>query len=360
MVYGTKDTLGMRFRKHTLTYTQNAITPFLLLPPYTHQRYTCMVYAPNIHLYGVRHQRYTWYAISETHTQNATTLFLLLPPYTHQRYTYMVYGTKDTLGMRFRKHTHKMLLHHSYYYHRTLTKNTLVWCTAPKIHLYAISETHTQNATSPFLLLPPYTHQKYTCMRFRKHTHKMLLHHSYYYHRILTKDTLVWCTAPNIHLYGMYVWSSHIARVRINRVRLPILLVVSSTGKMQISPSPFAPENLVPRDGFDSPVPRQPARLHTRAESGAYLRDSSRVPRRRPVRYQRYTCVWRTMSSILFSRLVEGTRSSLATNLREGCVYHGVSFSEDPINPLRRPLTSPESLHHNSDSHNTSLLLHPA
>ena len=43
-----------------------------------------------------------------------------------------------------------------------------------------------------------------------------------------------------------------------------------------------APENLVSRDGFGSPVPRQPAHLHTQAESGAYLRDSSRVPRRRP------------------------------------------------------------------------------
>ena len=42
------------------------------------------------------------------------------------------------------------------------------------------------------------------------------------------------------------------------------------------------PENLVSRDGFGSPVPRQPAHLHTPAESGAYLRDSSRVPRRRP------------------------------------------------------------------------------
>ena len=41
-------------------------------------------------------------------------------------------------------------------------------------------------------------------------------------------------------------------------------------------------ENLVSRDGFSRPVPRQPARLHTQAESGAYLRDSSRVPRRRP------------------------------------------------------------------------------
>ena len=42
------------------------------------------------------------------------------------------------------------------------------------------------------------------------------------------------------------------------------------------------PENLVSRDGFSRPVPRQPAHLHTQSESGAYLRDSSRVPRRRP------------------------------------------------------------------------------
>ena len=42
------------------------------------------------------------------------------------------------------------------------------------------------------------------------------------------------------------------------------------------------PENLVSRDGFSRPVPRQPAHLHTQDESGAYLRDSSRVPQRRP------------------------------------------------------------------------------
>ena len=42
------------------------------------------------------------------------------------------------------------------------------------------------------------------------------------------------------------------------------------------------PENLVSRGGFSRPVPRQPAHLYTQAESGAYLRDSSRVPRRRP------------------------------------------------------------------------------
>ena len=73
----------------------------------------------------------------------------------------------------------------------------------------------------------------------------------------------------------MYVWSSHyIARVRINRVRLPILFVVSSTGKMFFSLSPFAPENLVSRDGIGSPVPRQPAHLLLRLNMGAYLRIS--------------------------------------------------------------------------------------
>ena len=54
---------------------------------------------------------------------------------------------------------------------------------------------------------------------------------------------------------------------------------------MNIPLSPYVPENLVSRDGFSRPVPRQPAHLHTRAESGAYLRDSSRVPRRRPFIY---------------------------------------------------------------------------
>ena len=54
---------------------------------------------------------------------------------------------------------------------------------------------------------------------------------------------------------------------------------------MNISLSAFTPEILVSRDGFGSPVPRQPAHLHTQAESGAYLRDFSRVPRRRPFIY---------------------------------------------------------------------------
>ena len=70
--------------------------------------------------------------------------------------------------------------------------------------------------------------------------------------------------------------------------------------KINVSLSAFAPENLVSRDGFGSPVPRQPPNLHAQAESGAYLRYFSRVPRRRPFIYYTVTvadwgmtaCVW--------------------------------------------------------------------
>ena len=41
----------------------------------------------------------------------------------------------------------------------------------------------------------------------------------------------------------------------------------------------------VSRDRFSSPVPRQPAHLHTQAEYGAYIRDSSRFPQRCPLLY---------------------------------------------------------------------------
>ena len=58
--------------------------------------------------------------------------------------------------------------------------------------------------------------------------------------------------------------------------------------EMFFSLSPFAPENLVPRDSFGSPVPRRPAHLH--AQLGAYLRDSSRVPWRCPIIYLFISC----------------------------------------------------------------------
>ena len=75
------------------------------------------------------------------------------------------------------------------------------------------------------------------------------------------------------------------SRAWINRVRLPILLVVSWTGEMNIPLSPYVPENLVSLDGFSRPVPRQPAHLHTQVEPSAYSRDSSRFPRRRQFIY---------------------------------------------------------------------------
>ena len=63
------------------------------------------------------------------------------------------------------------------------------------------------------------------------------------------------------------VWSGHIesicvvmtySRVWTNRVKLPILLVVNWTEKMNTSLPQFAPENLVSWDRFSRPVPRQP------------------------------------------------------------------------------------------------------
>ena len=54
------------------------------------------------------------------------------------------------------------------------------------------------------------------------------------------------------------------SRVWINQVRLSILLVVSLTGKINVSLSSLAPENLVSRHEFSRPVPRQPAHFpHT-------------------------------------------------------------------------------------------------
>ena len=56
--------------------------------------------------------------------------------------------------------------------------------------------------------------------------------------------------------------------------------------------SPCVSENVVSRDGFSRPVPRQPVHRHTQAESGVYfLRDSSRVPRRRPFMKPPYAIV---------------------------------------------------------------------
>ena len=61
------------------------------------------------------------------------------------------------------------------------------------------------------------------------------------------------------------------------------------------SPVPVRALELVSRDGFSRPVPRQ-------AESGAYLRDSSRVPRRRPFIYIKTAIRDRVSSEFIGSR----------------------------------------------------------
>ena len=83
----------------------------------------------------------------------------------------------------------------------------------------------------------------------------------------------------------VYMYCHQIAREVINRVRLSVLLVVSQRGKYVFSLPQFVPKKLVSRDGFRRSVPRQPAHLHTQAESGAYSRDFSRFPWRRPFIY---------------------------------------------------------------------------
>ena len=69
-----------------------------------------------------------------------------------------------------------------------------------------------------------------------------------------------------------------------------------------------------------SPVPRQPAHLHTQAESGACLRDSSRFPRRRPFIY--------------FNRHTSSGQSRVyrVTELRTDGVHCRESASTGPVN----------------------------
>ena len=72
-----------------------------------------------------------------------------------------------------------------------------------------------------------------------------------------------------------------------SQVWLPVLLVVSMNRENMYSLlSSFAPENLVLRDRFGRPVPRQPAHvLHTQAEYSGESRDSCSFPRWRPFIY---------------------------------------------------------------------------
>ena len=85
-------------------------------------------------------------------------------------------------------------------------------------------------------------------------------------------------------------------------------------------PVRFALKNLVSRDGFESLVPRQPAHLHTQAESGAYSRGSSRFPRRRQFIY--------------LNRHEPSGQSRVyrVMQLRTGCVHCRESAGTGPVN----------------------------
>ena len=74
------------------------------------------------------------------------------------------------------------------------------------------------------------------------------------------------------------------SRVWINRVRLPVRSWSAEQGKL-IFLCPRTCLRIWSRETGCRPIPRQPAHLHTQAKSGAYSRNSSRVPRRRPFIY---------------------------------------------------------------------------
>ena len=98
--------------------------------------------------------------------------------------------------------------------------------------------------------------------------------------------------------------------------------------------SAFAPENLVSRDRFGSPVPRQPAHLHTQAESGAYLRDSSRVPRQCPLFIQ--------------NRHTQSAQSRVyrVTQMRTGGLHCRESAGTGPVNLKAVPMSAALAGHH--------------
>ena len=60
---------------------------------------------------------------------------------------------------------------------------------------------------------------------------------------------LVTCDDPIYYIFGVITYSKSM----INRVRLAILIVISSTGKIDIFLSAFAPENLVSETGSAVP-----------------------------------------------------------------------------------------------------------
>ena len=104
---------------------------------------------------------------------------------------------------------------------------------------------------------------------------------SFYAHTVAVRASQL---SNRSNCYSMYIcmYGHHTSRSMDQPGKVANLARGQLNRENNIPLSPCVPENLVSRDGFSRPVPRPPAHLHTQAESGAYLRDSSRVPRRRP------------------------------------------------------------------------------
>ena len=120
------------------------------------------------------------------------------------------------------------------------------------------------------------------------------------------------------------------SRVWINRVRLPILLMVSWTRKMNISLSPFA--RIRSRE-TGSAVPSRVSLLilYTQAESGAYSGDSSRFLRRRRLflYLNHHTPSVQLLFVVVFFTLTDRA-SSIPSNIR-GCQFGTWSAGQKEI-----------------------------
>ena len=92
--------------------------------------------------------------------------------------------------------------------------------------------------------------------------------------------------SPSVRYVCMYSIVSTFSRVSINRVWLPILLVVSWTGKTIFPCTRSRPRifTLARQVRPSRPAPVRPVSSLSHAEFGAYSRSSSRFPRPRPHR----------------------------------------------------------------------------
>ena len=98
---------------------------------------------------------------------------------------------------------------------------------------------------------------------------------------------------------------THIARVSVDQ---PGRVAIPARGQLNresvfFALSAFAPENLVSRHGFGCPVSRQPAHIHTRAESVIYSNREANI------NWSMLTCQGSTRSERPWGLLAPGRRT---------------------------------------------------